>query len=424
MKTYNSFLKSTNEFHVYLRAYALFWALSLSHVFAFSQYLNGDSVARLISFQANDYPGNVASECLPKPIGIHYFGDFVSAVCHARLPSPYISEFATNYFPFSYIVMRPYAWLGNIDFRLALFAFVLTSVMLILAPIYRKIQNDSEVEAASFVIFAIALSHPFISMLDRGNIQFLVTGLVVIGLIQVEKKTLVSPIFIGLATAMKIYPVIYMAVFVRRREWLRLVVAIFTSLVSSIASLLLFAGSFTDNFQQMIKKVLVFQSVTDTHLRYNSSLKALFISFDALDIQWVSSLAKYGLQNYTLVSLVAAFSICLVIVFFRIDMFNFGILAAIFCALFLDLSAPYVMTLFFVAVMNLQCSSQISMRRRVVIICLAILMVPKGLIFGGADVDTRASLLTFINPSLMIFMLTTILADRNAWPSRRRIQSN
>ena len=90
----------SSEARWYFRAYVGIWAASLCAGYLMTQYLQKNSFARFFSFYAEDAPGNVATSCLPKPIGVHYFGDFVSAACHAKLPSPYLSEFATNTFRF------------------------------------------------------------------------------------------------------------------------------------------------------------------------------------------------------------------------------------------------------------------------------------------------------------------------------------
>jgi hypothetical protein len=404
-----------SESSYFLRIYIIMWTSAITYLFYRAEYLKIDSFAISLSFHSAEPPGNVAVTCLPKPIGVHYFGDFVSAACHAKLPSPYISEYATNYFPFSYIIMRPFAWLLNFGLGWSVSALFVFALLTIVVPVYFALQNHRTIDSVIFVILAVFLNQPFISMIDRGNIQILVTGFVVVGMYHLDsRKSWMSPVLIGFATAMKAYPVIYMAIYVRRREWKRLIISLITALFVSLCSLLMFTGGITENFRMMIRKILVFHDVTNTWLRYNSSLKALLLSVEEKNSGWAGEIAREFLSNYTVVILCLVLILSVVILTLNIDMFSFGILAATFCSLFLDLTATYVLTLFIVPLMYLSDSPTKPWTRFVSLTCLAILLVPKGISLTKTGGDHVASLASFLNPAMMILLIVLTLYEVSA----------
>ena len=402
-----------SEGRYFFRAYLIMWTSAISYLFYLSQYREIDSFATFLSFYSAEPPGNVSVDCLPKPIGVHYFGDLVSAACHAKLPSPYISEWATNYFPFSYVIMKPFAWLMNFGLGLSMGALIICALLTIVFPIHLSLRHHRTFDSVVFAIIAVVLSQPFISLIDRGNIQILVTGFVVLGLFNLNaEKSWVSPVLIGLATAMKVYPFIYMAIYVKHREWKRLAISVITALLVSLGSLLMFAGGITENFRMMFNKVLVFHDVTNSALRYNSSLKALLLSVEEKNRGWAGDIAKELLSSYTLVTLCLVLILGVMILTVKMDMFSFGILAAVFCSLFLDLTATYVLTLFVVPLMHLSDSPIKSWTRFISLTCLAILLIPKGISLteSGGKNDV-ASLTSILNPTMMIILFVVALYE-------------
>ena len=140
----------------------------LALVYLVSEYFNENRLDGYLSFQANDGPGYIQPSCVPKPLGIHYFGDFVSTACHSRLPSPYLSYWSSNYLPFAYVLMKPFGFLMKFNFKFSVFLFLLLTVILIIIPIWVSLSGikDSATKVIAIVVMVI-MTYPFFSVMDR-----------------------------------------------------------------------------------------------------------------------------------------------------------------------------------------------------------------------------------------------------------------
>jgi hypothetical protein len=417
-----------NSQSLYVSFVAVGWIFSYVLLYIYSEYLGKTSWSRSVSFYATDVPGNVDPSCLPQPLGVHFFGDFVSAICHAKLPSPYLSEFPTNYFPFAYTIMRPFAWLAAYNYWVSLVLFLVLPSYVILFSIWRTLHHDNVNQRLFFIIFAILLSQPFISAIDRSNIQMLVTAFVIISFFLIESDSkYISPVVLGLATAIKGYPFIYMLIFVRRREWIRLFVSVITAIFVTVTSLFLFSGSVIANFREMISDVLQFREGEGTLLRFNSSLKALLLSIKTHDIAFLSNVTNVLDSHYSFVVLLSASAIVLLLLISKTSMLQFSILTAIFCALFVELSFSYVLTLFFLVFLYFNESDYLTPIRIAQLISIAVLMTPKGISLDPSLSDFGPSLMSYVNPICMLFLLivTAIeIVDSKLARSQNRLTLN
>jgi hypothetical protein len=308
--------------------------------------------------------------------------------------------------------MRPFAFIYDRSLILAIFALVIVGVLTIVYPIWRSLQSRVSGENSTFVILAVILSQPFLSILDRGNIQIIVSGLVIVGFSKLDSKNeSLSPVLLGVAAAMKAYPAVFLLIFIRRREWKRLAISICTGLTSTFLSLFLFAGSFGENFREMFTKVMVFREGETMWLRYNSSLKALFLSGETSNNNLISSTSTFLNQNYSAIALTLLIVLVGVIVCLKMEMFDFVILGALFCSLFIELTAAYVLTLFSLAFLYLDKLETFNRLRKFELTMVAIIMIPKGISVDSNFSDHGPSLTSILNPLAMLALYCVIVAS-------------
>lgn len=402
-------VENADLIHLYIKFYSILWVGSYLVFIFITEYLNKDRQIRLLSFYAQDGPGNVDPACLPDPIGVHYFGDLVSAACHSRMSAPYLSTYATNYFPLSYFVLRPFDLLMRNGLPVVMAMVLIISVLLIPFPIYLKIRKSKKSIAFLFCILAVFLSQPFLSILDRGNIQFLVTGFVVLGLYFIDmRKTNVSPVLIGLGAALKGYPVVFAFVFLRRREWRRFTVSISVAATTNLAALVMFPGGLSKNFEAMIRQLRPFTEVETQWLRYNTSFKALLLSIVEKNDGIIGEIASFLNRNYQIILVGLALLITALILNKTLEIFHFLILCSIFSSALIDLSATYTLSFFFSCFMFFEEINRDKKVNYVLLACLAIVLTPKGISVSPGGSNEGASLISFVNPSLMLIMLGCI----------------
>lgn len=389
----------------------------LALVYLISEYFNENRLDVYLSFQANDGPGYIQPSCFPKPIGVHYFGDFVSTACHSQLPSPYLSHWSSNYFPFAYVLMKPFGFIMKFNFKFSVFLFLLFTTILIIIPIWVSISGikESATKVLAIVVM-VFMTYPFFSVIDRGNIQGLVVGLLMIGVLAYEKnlKT-TSAIMFAIAAALKGYPIIFLLIFVRKREWKHLTTSISFLLCSSLISLATFSGGAYKNLVGLLRKILELSETGTSITAYSNSIRALFETTVFFNIPLVGHYSSVLMSHYQIFSITFSLACVVLALQKRITDFEFLIISAIFCALLFDPTPGYVLLVFFVPlVFGLSTyDSLTSQKSKIYLLLMSLLMVPKGIpIKVGAQwprCDYCPTFNSVLNPLIELVLLTLIL---------------
>jgi len=400
------------------------WVCGILCTFVSSEYLRFGRFSTTLSFYSPDPPGNIPTTCKPQPLGLHYFGDFVSIVCHAQFASPYNSGFISNYFPFSYVMMSPFGPLMRLHVLAALLPFIIASSLLICIPIIKSMSYVSKAERYLTVLIAVVMTYPFISFIDRGNAQGFVTGFLVTGIyLYMNSRFNESAIFLGLATALKGYPIIFLIIFVRKRQWRPLAISILTGGIATIIPLLFFDGGMIRNIQGLMSRISGLQDSSFQFNAYNNSLKGLLFSIQELKISPLTGVSHLLTDNYSMVAALIAGIIIIAALTLKFDLLEFSILASIFCCLLIDLTAGYVLTTFFVPVMIfLSGKYEISPRRSFWYMAgIAIILAPKGISISNPASNTIPSFGTIISPLIMCALLLALMLAGIRRLSMRRI---
>lgn len=393
--------------------------LFYSAVYLVSEYFDQNRLDDFMSFKANDDPGFVQPSCFPKPIGIHYFGDFVSVACHSRLPSPYLSTFSSNYFPFAYFIMQPFGFLMKFNFELSVAIFLLTTCCLILIPVWRSSAFIKErASRVTLLISVVIMSYPLFSVIDRGNIQGLVVGFVIISLLFFNQdKKIWSLFFLAAATSLKGYPFIFMIIFLRKREWKYFVSAMFVSFLLTLTSLLTFSGGIHQNARGLFNKVLELSDKGSSMTGYSNSLKAFLDSITTLRIPLLAKVSQSISSHYIfLICGIAALLIFLSLQR-KITQLEFVIVGGLFGTFLFDPSPGYVLLLFMVPLAEFLSNNHLYQDRksRVYVLLICFLLVPKGIPIktgsGWPRCDYCPSFNSLVNPLIQGLLLFIVVCS-------------
>jgi hypothetical protein len=148
-----------------------------------------------------------------------------------------------NSSPYPYPLTSFYIYLAFVrSFHDSLRAYLIASVMvftvtgLLFLTFVRKYFRAASLAVA--VIVTLLLAEPMYFLLDRANIEIFLWLFVVIGLLAfVKDKPWIALSLFGLAAAMKIYPFLYLLLFVKRRQWRYLVAGTFLTVALSLGSM-------------------------------------------------------------------------------------------------------------------------------------------------------------------------------------------
>lgn len=350
-----------------------------------SSYLQRSTFENLISFYGPDGPGMLPNVVLPKPFGVHFFGDFLLPQWQSRLQDPWIYKDPTgppitNYFPFTMAVF----WLfSHLTYWKSFLLFFVSSLSLILYPMIANSRKFSRLEKIQLIIGSVILTGPMISLLDRGNIQLLLLGLCLMGTYQFGKQRfIITAILFGLAIGLKVYPVIFLVLLVRKHQWKALSVSLLTALLSTLLPLVYYGDGIIKTLRSIQENVKINDSVyLRGYLCYNNSIKGSLITLESLGIPLISRLSTWTLAHFGLaVLLLLAIAL---FIFLNREVTTAEILlvsSALMCTL-ATYVAPYVLGIYFVAILWLWKDSARIPNWALITYgwLLAVLLMPRGL---------------------------------------------
>jgi energy-converting hydrogenase Eha subunit C len=397
----------------YVAAALSFWALGFIAMYVHSFYFGGSTFDQLFSFKAGDLPGNLQTGCTTNPFGNHYFGDLTSVLCHSKQDSPYFSAVPTNYFPFAYIVLRPLLQVFKAGIGITAAVYFSIFVTIITLTLLRKYQNI-KAETKIIIILSIFLAQPFLQMIDRGNNQLVVLSMLFVGLYFSSKGSkFIGPFCLGIAIALKLYPIIFALRFVQQRRWFELFITIKTTVLLTLMSLLLFDRGVISNLVEMLSDINNYRDIRHTSLSYNNSMMALLNSLLQLDLNFFG-LVDLFVDNYLYVIAPPMMLITYVLCSTKLTEFENSVLGAVFCTLFIELSPSYVFTMFLLPLMFLEELKTLKPTTYLVLMAIAFIMAPKNLpLLDAANFGDVATVGSIFNPlAVVLILLSTIIGAK------------
>lgn len=185
--------------------------------------------------------------------------------------SPYI-EGGSSYPPFilaiAYLfsLLCPYGELTPTEVKVTFrgkatcLLLMATGVAIIVWVLYRMLKNSDikKYWTRCLLIFLLLLSVPFLFMYDRGN--YLIVAIVFYLLFgyYYEKNEDAAAVFLGIATAVKIYPALTMLSYLMEKKWKQFLISFSTCIVCSIIPLFFFQQGFIANLIEFFKCLLRF----------------------------------------------------------------------------------------------------------------------------------------------------------------------
>lgn len=372
----------------YVLLYLILFIVSFIVMYVSSEYLNVARLSQFVSFQPWDGPGPMPIEAYPRPFGVHFFGDFLLSYRTAGHSSPY---FAVGYHDFAYLPMSAVliSPLFFFPFWTALLIFIVSNAVLLAVTCWKMLESIDNSSRALFVVVAVAMSGPFLSALDRANFSLLLTSLCLLGLMHfVRDRFGRAAFFFGLASAMKLYPLLFLVVLVTKKRWKSSVVGGVTFTVSSLAPLFFYQSGFYANLREMISQFTGSASITHaaTIRAYNNSFFAFLTSVSEGNTLGVGRICRFFLDNY-MVSLIILVVLAFIgLLWAKALDWHFFVVSAAFISSGPQISAQYVLLLYLLPLILIVRSCSLSdapmeIWPRFSLALIAITMVPKGFPF-------------------------------------------
>ena len=377
---------------------ALVFTVSFFIIFIAGSYFGRGSIEHLLSFIGNDTPGSFPGSVFPKPIGVHYFGDFLLPRWQSIRSSPWFEQDLTatpinNYLPFT---MAVFAAFSRIEYWRSFTIFISISVFSVIVPVWLSTPRKDRVRVVTSLIF---LTGPFISLIDRGNIQFLMIGILASALYLFSKgKTRIAAVLLGLGIALKGYPIVLLVVWVKARRWLDAAVALITAVSLTLIPLLFYRGGVWRNIFRILRNVGVNEKeYAHAALAYNSSLKGFLLSIASLKVPGLESTSLFLFRHVAVLS-VLIIVLCLFLCLKAAgNVFEVTLLSVVLMTTMVDYAAPYALGLYFLPLIFFGewVPSISEIQKKAIFLCWAIVLAPKGLPLQFWNTEITSSTPTF-----------------------------
>ena len=406
------------------------WSITFGALFFISAYMTleykqiGGSISNIWLTPAPDS----AFEFREPVIGVHSFSDLLLHRKYASAPSPYLaleadSLPANNYPPFAHVFMLPFTL---IPYTYAFAIFAILSIGMIVAPIGLALRGLSRPILISVLISGFVFTYPMLMIIDRGNIQGITTGFCLIGLwFFMGNKYKAAAALIGIAAALKIYPILLMLLFLKRRRYGEFFIGCAVAAVLTLGALATFEGGIKANVIGFVGAMGTFTSVTaDGYflLPRNHSPAAILTYLGGEDLGHISGLARNLLEQYSMfIALLFTITLLVVSIFFKIRENQLLLMLCVSIASIPMVTYGYALTMFFLVLVHIlhqdfKATIYPKLYSFGVTFLISALFMAKGIPFGSTP---EVTIRTIIDP-LLLFLLFVL----SLWSlPRKRIHS-
>lgn len=385
LKTLDKSTKTTSDARILATQISVCFAIGFAAIYIVSAYLQRSTFENLLSFYGPDGPGMYPNAPLPKPFGVHFFGDFLLPQWQSTLSDPWVFKEVVgppvnNYLPFPMVIFWVFA---QFSYWNSFVIFLISSILILGYPIIRVLKNYSGFQKTQIILSSIVLTGPMISLLDRGNFQFLMIGLGVLAThLFVKKRYWLAAVVFGLAIAMKAYPIVFLILFIREKKWKHLFLSIGTAFVSTWIPLIFYSGSPIQILKSVWENIRIWGDVyAHGYLAYNNSIRGFLLSIESLKIPMLSPLSSFLYTHIVFLIFAIGLLALFVLLCPRVPRAEIALVSAALICCLVDFVPPYVLGMYFVAFYFLWNKESQIPRRWLITYgwLLAVLLMPRGI---------------------------------------------
>lgn len=351
---------------------------------------------------------------------IDRFRDFFVLLEVNQHLNPYLGGAASAQYPFLNAVSYAFTFFPN-DV-----SFILYNLLIITAFVFlNAVSIRADDRYASFIkvfIFSF-LTYPFLFTIDRGNLEGLLSIVLLFCIYLYQKKNyVVSAIFLGLAIAMKVFPVVLLILFIADRRYKESIYAVAVASGATLVSLILFRGGLVANLTFLFH---------GSNIGGNSTL-ALFLGNNAFVQRGVSlftfskimhnmlHLSQYidmtlFLKLYSAVMVAVFMALALFVLLVETEFWEKAALLVFSMLLFPHISADYKLMHVFVPLLLFVNSGKKSRLDFFYALMFAFLLIPKDYYLLKSVISDSGtydiSIAVILNPIIMLVMMVVILVS-------------
>jgi hypothetical protein len=320
------------------------------------------------------------------------FGDLLNSIQAASTANPYSGNTASisPYFPLSYAILKLFSYLGKWGSLILYFLIGYTALYFSIRRAVNDLYPSSEVLAnlrlVNYCFFVFICSYPYIYAVDRGGLDFWVSGLLFIYIsYRGSKSALISILAISVAVALKGYPAAFCLILLAERKYKELILIALLVLILTFISLLCFDSSIyvliqgikTSQINFFNKYVLGVDSLFAT-ADFFSAIK-LLVLIASKDIKTMSEYASTIFPYYMIINTLITLSIVIVVLFLRATFTQKLLLITLISTFYPNLTNDYRLTIFVLPLFYMSFDSD--RYSRLLFWIMVAILAPKSFIF-------------------------------------------
>lgn len=370
------------------------------------------------------------------------FMDFFNVYKLTDSLNPYVqTNHLSIYFPFANIFFYFFALIPlSVSFPIFSLIFVLYFVYYNYKNLTAETADVGKLNIIKNLFVFSILSYPFLFLIDRGNLEayvFILLSLFVY--FYAEKSYLKSILCLSFATSMKLYPIVFLALFIPGKKFREIFYTLFLVLFQSVTSLLFFKGGFLNNINYFLQHLSIYNKdyvIGDLGLSYGSSLLGvlkviIFKTHSQLAIQNLGGILNVivfkiqssqltevitkALQTYNIVAIVSVILILAYLIFIEKVFWKKITLLTLSTIIFMPVSGDYKLIHIFIPLwLFINNKKDLSKKSGIFYaIFFALLLIPKDYLFFLVDQRWPHFFSTSIllNPLIMSIIIFAIVAE-------------
>ena len=332
----------------YLGITVTFQFIGFVATYVYTSYFSRSATfAQVFLFRSSDSPPVPLGFHKPAPFGNHYFGDFLDTYSQTKVNG------SGGYFGMSQLFL---VVASKVPFYLALIGFLSLCIFLLYLAAKFLLSDMGLPEQLALLAGGCLFTQPVLLAIDRGQMHLLLLALLMIGLTLIIKEDgnrTWGVILIAAAISMKLAPIFFLLLIVRKAYWRELKV----SLIALIGFLLLPATYLNSGLGSWRIVFTLFESDESKqatystnqyfidNLAYNSSFKLLGYYFSQMD-SVPQAVGSFVYEHYFLCVGVMFVFLCWLIIQKNVTQFESVLLMAIATSLLLPVAGGYTLMVF------------------------------------------------------------------------------
>lgn len=314
--------------------------------------------------------------------------------------NPYAAPVSV-YFPFTFIVVYLFTFFVHCD--LALFAFTFIFLAFLIPYVYRAVPSAGKFGKPISTFILVFMSYPVLFALDRGNLEsFLFIFLVLFFYYYRKQDDLKSVFFLSLAISMKLYPAVFIVLFLADKKYRNILYTGIFVVVVTLLSAFMLEGGVVKSFLGLKNNLEIFRNaylMTDRGLQHNASLYG------------VVKILRLPVLNYYVVLALLLFSLTAAYVILKEDIFWKRVTLLVFSMILLpQVSYDYKLIHLFIPLLLFLNHEKLFKFDMMYALLWGLLLIPKDYYLISHDI----SIAVLINPLIMVIITGMIVFDKHA----------